>query len=311
MRASLSLRKKAFTLIELLVVIAIIAILIGLLLPAIQKVRAAAARTKCSNNLSQLGKATHMCHDTNGVLPPATAASSSNTATIARPGPYQGMCGAFWFHLLPFVEQAPLYNAANGSIQTTVNGKKVCSYIINAFRCPSDSSPSGGTGMGYPGQADASWSIGNYSVNFLVFGNPNTGSGEGGAILPGTFADGTSNTIMFGERYASYGTSYSGGGPCTLLWGNSEKRWSPVMCRSTTSGYVPCAMFQANVDYKNATGPDQSTATLAPGGQALHELNMLVGLGDGSVRNVSSTLSPTTWQAACDPRDGVPLGNDW
>jgi prepilin-type N-terminal cleavage/methylation domain-containing protein len=119
--------RRGFTLIELLVVIAILAGLIGLLLPAVQKVREAAARIRCSNHLHQLGVATHQCNDTFGVLPPAGASNRVWTGLVARPGPYQGKSATVFFHLLPFLEQENLYRIVmqhGGNVTTTtVNGK--------------------------------------------------------------------------------------------------------------------------------------------------------------------------------------------
>jgi prepilin-type N-terminal cleavage/methylation domain-containing protein len=150
--------KSGFTLIELLVVIAIIAILIGLLLPAVQKVREAAARLKCQNNLKQLGIATHNYHDSFNFLP--TAGSSDGLPISTKPA--AGNCGGWicgegtnWaVHILPFIEQAALYNRLTfyGDAGWTDDQNQPGSSALNnvnqsvnvaipMFRCPSDPKP--------------------------------------------------------------------------------------------------------------------------------------------------------------------------
>ena len=103
-------RRAAFTLIELLVVIAIIAILIALLVPAVQKVREAAARSQCQNNMKQIGLAAHSCHDTYKALPPLSSADASTLTTAPAYKNFRGW--TVFVFLLPYIEQGPLYEIA-------------------------------------------------------------------------------------------------------------------------------------------------------------------------------------------------------
>jgi prepilin-type N-terminal cleavage/methylation domain-containing protein len=273
-------RRSAFTLIELLVVIAIIAILIGLLLPAVQKVREAAARTQDFNNIKQQSLALHNCNDTYGKLPPAY---NNFPNPAGGNGPPAGM-GTLQYFLLPFLEQKNLYVSVTGSSDNAMGSP------LKVFMAPADPSmPPDGivTMMGgtYGGCS--------YTCNYLVFGNTPGGS----ARIPTTFVDGTSNTIVFTDRY-------------TTCMGMSQG-WQMGMCGNPPTWPYP--------GMQNATFPNLPLAQMAPSAamcdssllQSFYVSGILVGLGDGSARSVSSGVSQYSWNLAFYPNDGQVFDSSW
>lgn len=294
------MKRNGFTLIELLVVIAIIAILIGLLLPAVQKVREAASRMKSANNLKQLALASHAYESVAGKLP-------GNAETL--PGGLR--VSAHWL-LLPHLEQNGLYE---------LSGTSDAAYLANAktrlplFIAPLDSS----LPEGFKTVNGVDWGACNYAANHAVFGTPGNGTNWTGFATNSfdnrnrrinTITDGASNTLMFGERYAqcSSGGSY-------WAYRNSD----PAPTGPNYPGWARMAFFPANWTSNNVSTPftavPPQNRPLVPNCspynlQSFSAAGCQIGMCDGSVRTVQTSVSSLTWFAVIWPDDGNSIG-DW
>jgi prepilin-type N-terminal cleavage/methylation domain-containing protein len=324
MRSSLHRSRSAFTLIELLVVIAIIAILIGLLLPAVQKVREAAARSQCQNNLHQLAIGCHNYHDTAGSLPPAFLV-----------GPGVGWndvnnCGPNWAILiLPQIEQDALYKQYSTSIQNYEQWAKgtggfndqgwrnMSGVQIKYMRCSSDpnnDAPSTSVGR--------NWARGNYGGN-MGPGDPGaTANGAGGGQYNGwgasggvltinksqainRLADGSSNIIMINHLRAGP-SAYDMRG----AWANGQPGCSTTGNSAVGDCYGPndrgcCSDDLGNCDDR----PDIAMGCWSGGwGQATarsaHSTVVIAAMGDASVRNFKNAITQQHWYWINSSNDG-------
>jgi prepilin-type N-terminal cleavage/methylation domain-containing protein/prepilin-type processing-associated H-X9-DG protein len=323
--------RRGFTLIELLVVIAIIAILIGLLLPAVQKVREAAARIRCSNNIKQIALACHAYHDQNAQFPPAVqiinpsknANQNDNVSAYRTPG-----FGPNWaIFILPFIEQGPLYQAhqtkidaflpSNGTNQTW---RDIRSTRVPVYMCPSDTGHDTLFSLNGGG-----WARGNYAANpgggwiSASVGNLSHEGIRGGFIVinGGTkmtdITDGTSNTVMINEIRVGLndrdrrgvwamglgGASLTGAlgyGDCGTPNDRNEYSDDIEDCNQVRQamGIGNSGLAQLTMGCSNDNLP-RNWPNWQAGARSRHTGGVNAAMGDGSVRFVRDTVTITAW----------------
>jgi len=272
-------RRSAFTLIELLVVIAILGALIGLLLPAVQKVRAAASRLQCQNNLHQIGVACHAFHDANGWLPPGYTATSVYPTTSPGWG-----WGAY---LLPYIEQEPLYRQINFSLP--LEGQPAIQTIVKLYICPSDNPPYSSfvvtdATYGTVCLAAPSSYAATCGDDYTDVDDP-TGSGvfyRNSRTRLTDITDGTSQTAMIGDRSWVQAQGIWAGAP-----NNGVMRPGPRNNWQTANAPAPCLVLAHNNWINITTDSDGGLDDFS----SQHPLGANILFADGSVRFVRSITS--------------------
>jgi prepilin-type N-terminal cleavage/methylation domain-containing protein/prepilin-type processing-associated H-X9-DG protein len=310
--------RSAFTLIELLVVIAIIAVLIALLLPAVQKVREAANRAKCQNNMKQLGLALHNYHDVNGAFPQGCQNRPYNPSYLFQP-PREGWPP----YLLRFIEQDNVariysYGTANGWIDNSSTTASPTYVVLKIFLCPSDNGPVQGffPPWGYT-------SLGNYQPFFggVDLGSAFTATTSQRAAFGPNFGariadiiDGTSNTLLFGEYLRS--STADAQDQRGMLWQSDEPGGGHIHTKFSPNATNPDVFYPTNwcinLPQRNlpcvtgsSSGSDHTAAS-----RSLHTGGVNCLFGDGSVRFMSQSVDVTmVWQPLATIAGGDVVGN--
>jgi prepilin-type N-terminal cleavage/methylation domain-containing protein len=310
-------RSRGFTLIELLVVIAIIAILIGLLLPAVQKIREAAARMTCSNNLKQMGLAIHNYAGANqDKLPSLNQYTGTWTTQSVTWQP-------FFFQLLPYLEQDAVYRYglqnSTYSWDNWTGSKYVREVVVKQYLCPSDPSHSNGL---CTTAAGGGWSATSYAPNYWMFGsNGATPSGwpqyNGSKYNVGNIPDGASQTVGVVERIADftyYGWSNAAFYPEYGWWGanNNGSVYGPWGTGGfyVNGAYIGQLMYTPQTNCR-LTGGNWPTGDAHPYMPNSRHSTCQVMMLDGSVRGVSGSVNQQNWSMAIYPDDGGVLPGNW
>ena len=323
--------RSGFTLIELLVVIAIIAILIGLLLPAVQKVREAANRMKCTNNLKQMGLALHNYHDANTLFPPGGTSANFGPDTM-------GSGYSVQMFLLNFIEQNNLCNTMNMMMSADDMANSVSQgATVPTYLCPSDpmtTLPPGMAGTNYRANFGVSI-VNSYGPSDTNKVNANLPAPNGGFFVDSRYrmadiSDGTSNTAAFSEHIkGDFSNAISTPNADTYQPGTYPGTPDDALAQCNAIDVTNLA-FQGD---SNAGAPwvqDGATRTryyhaFPPGSRSCqfppervsttanssHDGGVNVALFDGSVHFVSNNISLATWRALGTRNGGESLGSDW
>lgn len=309
--------RQAFTLIELLVVIAIIAILIALLVPAVQKVREAAARTQCTNNLKQLGIACHAYHDANKYFPPSRDLLSYAgelpellTPNDEEPDGDEDLGCSWAVYLLPYVDQEPLYALWNFTWYPNGNSGFGNGYgvpfanqtaaaregIVPVYYCASRRTPSTNpqfsiTGSGVGALGDYAACIGTTGFDTFdldTLSTPPNGlfqlGVQGLGIKMANVIDGTSNTIMIGEKHVELGQ-----------WG-----YEPLDCSIYDADNLTCIARSGGLSYPIATSIKSTVAVFG----SYHPGICQFLYADATVHPIRSDLTPQILDNLCNIADG-------